>query len=763
LLHAAVAAAQQPPPPEEDEPPRLIDQDPYDEITLKDGTLHKVFALDLPGRKRPERPRGSDKLVVVLVDKPGEKFEVTWASIESVRLFEQIVLDEVRLLVGEKKFDAAFDDLMYLKRYRPETESLEQAIQDYYFADAQNCIERQQYDSALSMLNELFSRNKDYAGLSDVYGSIHETMVTAADAAQQYRRVRTLIRNLEKHYPEHPLVGQLKDRVIAQADDRITQARTQSEAGMWREAHLLAAEALGIWPSYQPAQALLTEFYERFPVVRVGVSMPLSADFRGSRIEHRGARRALRLTDRSLCEFAGYGPEGGQYVMPLGDFEERELGRAVAIRVKPGIGWSTGESNLNAFDVARTLHDRALDSSPIFRSDWASLIDWIEARPENEVLIQLRRTHVRPESLMMTGIYPAASSPGDPLVATNGPYFLDSRNGYDVWFSAMPHYFARGNRQPMEIMEQYFRDAKDAVAAIERGEISVVERLNPWDLERVRANPALVVEPYAVPTIHCLIPNPDNPVLAQRIFRRAVVYGLNREATLTQQLLRGSNAPNSRVISGPFAQGKTFDDSMGYANDDSIKPLPFDPLLSLVLSDVGLKQAQEAAKKDGREIKEMPTLVLAHPADLVAEVACRSIQSQLARVKIPVTLKELPPGVAVPADRQYDLLYAEIAMWEPVADARALLGMGGIVGRSNRYLDLALDQLDEAKDWPSARTVLKRIHRLTHEDVTLIPLWQLSDHLAYHRSLSGPGNAPVQLYSNIESWDLKPWVPTEDP
>ena len=44
------------------------------------------------------------------------------------------------------------------------------------------------------------------------------------------------------------------------------------------------------------------------------------------------------------------------------------------------------------------------------------------------------------------------------------------------------------------------------------------------------------------------------------------------------------------------------------------------------------------------------------------------------------------------------------------------------------------------------------LHRLLHEDVTVLPLWQTLDHFAYRKTLAGVAAQPVRLYQNIEQW-----------
>ena len=108
------------------------------------------------------------------------------------------------------------------------------------------------------------------------------------------------------------------------------------------------------------------------------------------------------------------------------------------------------------------------------------------------------------------------------------------------------------------------------------------------------------------------------------------------------------------------------------------------------------------------------------------------------------------------------LLYCELAMWEPVVDARRLLGPEGIVPRPSTYLQAALRKLADAPDWATARGQLQHVHQLAHEDEAVIALWQLTDHYAYHKSLQGMPETAVRLYDSVEQWRPSPWFPSDE-
>jgi ABC-type transport system substrate-binding protein len=334
---------------------------------------------------------------------------------------------------------------------------------------------------------------------------------------------------------------------------------------------------------------------------------------------------------------------------------------------------------------------------------------------------------------------------------TIGPYYAEPAEGDEAVFLTNTSYFAGGASRPKEIVERRFSSGDEMVRALRRGDVDVVDRINLWELEKFRELPGVEVKRYAVPLVHCLVPNPKGALSSRRAFRRALVYGINREAIL-RLLVRNAEIPGCRVISGPFSAGVTVDDPLDYAYDKSIEPRTYEPHLAVALAEVAFKEYVEAEQKKGEAVKDVPETVLAHPATEMARLAVRQIQRQLKIVGIHVTLKELGPEFPAQIPEDVDLLYAELAMWEPIVDAERLLGDDGMTGEASPYMRQALLRLRQSVDWPTVGRQLRKIHDLAHSEVTIIPLWQLSDYFAHVSDLEGPGDTPVTLYQYVEEW-----------
>lgn len=734
----------------------LYEEDPYDQITLdafNNNEIVKIVPLDLPNRQPPPRGKPGDKLVIRRVESPDKEYTVQWRSIAKLELFEQLVLNKANELVADKRFEEAFDYFSYLERSKLDATELNKAIENSLYEEAKHCHLKKEFDGALALLQELHSRNARRPGLDVALGRTTNELVKCCVEEKNYDAARALLRNLSAEYSDHPVVKEWRDRLAKQAAPLFDEARTAADAGQWSKAGELTRQIAKIWPDLPDARKLAKTVHQKYPRVVVGVGV-LPSDSAPDRFDDWAMRRTSRLLYRTLTEFAGASTEGGKYDCPVGEMFLGSLNRRLTIKLKPGIGWAEGNATLSNSDVARRLLAMAKPTDPAYRVDWADLLLAVSTRGVYDIEVEFRRPHVRPEAMLQIMLTPhgAATEPGK-TPPVNGPFVTVSRTPQEVIVTASPQYFAAKAGGPKEIVERRYPTVAKAIAALKRGDIDVLDRVNPWNIAALRSETHLVVQPYALPLVHCLIPNMRRPLLSDRTFRRALAYGITRELIL-QQMLGGEGVvvPGCKVTSSPFPLGIDPADPMGYASDDAIEPRPYEPRLAIALAGVALKSYIDAQKSQGHVVTKLPTLVLAHPSDEIATAACASIKLQLDRLKIPVELRVINGSMPAKVPEDVDLLYAELPMCEPLVDARRVLGEEGMSGGCSPYMTLALRQLDEAVDWSQVRDCLHRVHRIAYDDAAILPLWQLVEYFVYHDSLRGIATKPVSLYQNVELW-----------
>lgn len=754
---------------------RLFEEDPFDQITLdksNDNAVLKVKPLDLPGRRVPDPLPRRGQLQIRLLDDPRKLYEVPWQAIEKVELFEQLVLQKANSLVEAKEFDQAYDYFRFLEQSHPQLPGLSEAVEEYLFQEAGALYSEGQYDGALALLRELYRHNPRQPKLEKALGTTTDKLVEQYVAKEDYGAARTLLGNLASWFPEHAVVAQREGQLKQQAAALLAEARPAIQSGDFRKAAQLTDRLVGIWPALPGAKELAESIHRNYPRVVVGVSLPATGTEPGG-LNDWAARRSARLVYRTLTEFAGPGGEGGKYYCPVGEVAFDPLDRRITVQIRPELRWSSGEATLTGGDVWRRLLAMADPHDPAYRADWAGLLSGVGVRDVYRVEAKLRLPHVRPDALLQTILLPYTTpgAAGQPP-PSNGPYIVASQTESQTRYLANAQYFASQPGQPKEIVERHYRQGVKAIRALKHGRIDVLDRVNPWSLDVVRREKNLVVEPYAMPTVHCLIPNMRKPLTAHQAFRRALVYGIHRQVIL-DRLLGGARPsagrgprpadamPGCRVLGGPFPSRLSLDDPTSYAHDPSIEPRAYEPRLAIALAEVARRDTAAGGDQKGQSPAKIPPLVLAHPPEEIARVACTYIQQHLELVGIPVVLEELAGAPPAQIPEQVDLLYAELAMWEPVIDARRLLGEDGIAAGCSPYMSLALRQLEAAPDWQQVRRILHRVHRIAHDEVAVVPLWQLAEHFAYQKGLSGIGARPVSLYQNVEQWECSFRYPGE--
>lgn len=762
----------------------LLEQDPYDIIRVAplssggESEEYKVEPIKFPDGKIPQSPKPTDKLEVKRLDKPDTVQAVEWRYVEKITLFQDLVLAKANELVAAQKLDDAYDYFKYLFERYPNATDLPVAYENYLYEEAKFSHRNQRYDEALAVLRQIHATNPKRTGLDKAMGLATEKLVEQYVAQSRYSAARALIHDLAKAYPGNPVATAWTERIGKQAEVYLREGQAAADKGDWAKAAEQSRLLTFLAPGLAGAKELAQRIHEKHPQIVVGV-MSSSAAGGENMLADWPLRRDRRLFYRTLTEYLGPGMEGGQYLCPVGkcSLAAESLGRRLVFQIKPDIRWADSDVALTPYDVSRRLLALADPADRAFCEDWAELMQGVAIAGSTDVQVELRRLHVRPEALLQTLLVPyTVAYPSNGPARTNGPFVAPragdaalagapakadgkkwtipptSSNFTETVYDNNPNYFAAKPTQPKVLVERRYSSGDNAIQALKRGDIQVLDRIGPWNLRQLKGDPKIAIGKYNVPLVHCLVPNFNRPLPASRTLRRALAYGLDRKSMLEQILGGPETIEGCRLISGPFSAGVSTDDPVNYAYDERIEPRPLDPRMAFALSKLALKQYQKSEKEQGREVKKLPPLVLAYPDDEIAALACRSIKYQLTWEHIDVELKPLVGPVPNRVPDGVDLLYAELAMGEPVTDAGRLFGEGGLASGGSPYVALAVKQLERDTDWASIREQLRRLHRITFDDVTVVPLWQLVDFYAYRKGNRGIGDKPFTIYQNIEQW-----------
>jgi len=739
---------------EEAEGLRLLQTEPFDILEFTEasgGGRVKVALLPLPGRKWPD-PKPSGRLEVTVVDRPGIKYECNWSDVAAIRFWEEILIAEARALTAAGKYDAAFPYVARLMADFPLTPGLAELRRDFLLRDAAAALETGKLERALSIYEEL-RRSSDSALSRDVLEKISrvlDSLLQRLIDEQRLRDAQELFSRVVRDYGTDALsvVDKWSGRFEALAKEQLTAAQQAQQRDDPVNARRLAFAALSIWPKLEEARELLRELDSSYPLALVGVLEP-AGSLDPTRIEDRAARRAGRLVYPMLFELQGPGPEGGNYQFLFGRAEASDD------RQKLYLDFSAESlpeelSELGPAAVADVLRARATPGSPLFDSGWASILKSLQLARAGELVAEFHRPHVVPQGLLQVRVDERWAG----LASANGSNTyrrlespLDQQR-----FTGLPERM-RDPRQPREVIEIAMPDAPTAIQALLRGDVSALDHVLPGEAVQLAQRQNIRVEYYPMPLVHMLVPVSDNPYLANRLFRRALIYGIDRQNIVAGELLGGRTVAGCEVVSGPLPAGRSANDPLAYGYDRTILPQAYQPGLAKLLLKMAERQLNDEAIRAEETAATLEPLTLAHPGQDIARISCEAIKQQLAMIGITVVLEELPAGQAWPADDTVDLVYAAVAMWEPAIDLARVIGPEGLAGSQDQLLGQGLRRLQAARNWREVRGAMFELHRTAHNELPVIPLYQLTDAYAYRTDLlDGVGKDNVSLYQQVDQW-----------
>jgi hypothetical protein len=733
----------------------LYRQTPFDVIVVKrDGSRHKIMPLQV----RSNALKKSGSFNVRLLEDPTEEKSISWSDVASIELFETVLLAAANQLVVGKEYDDAFRHYDRLLRDFPETPGLRPSVHGFLYINAEAQIEAGDTTLAMSTLEELFRLNPSYqrgggsviSQLSQVTSQMLEDLV---DRRKDHPAARRLIQRIEGQYGENrlPATAKWRELLVGLAEGKAALLRKQLDAEQFIPARATMADMLQIWPELPGALELAKETLRRYPIAYVGVMQRVNTPNPLS-ISDWAARRAGRLTERSLVEFAGPGPEGGYYTSPFGSVEKSDDFRQLFFQFPKA---SSG-ARLSVYELSNWLLAMADSEGPHYRKRWASIVDSVVIEDDYRLRVELRKADVLPEGRLrvLLSDYPPLAE----HLELMRPYRVDTNTDAEVRYIRNKIAISEGVSPPAEIYERYYTDVDQALADLATSRIDVLDRLFPADAARILSSTSLniVVKPYALPTIHFLAVNNDRHVYLQNnAFRQAIIRTIPRELIL-DKLLDGRKLPGCRAISAPIPAGREHDDILAYAYNEEVKTREYDNGVGAVLLRIANVQITEMAKAKEEEPPKLEPLVLAHPEGKIARFACRIIVEQLKLIGVDVQLKQLGKGMTDDPERDYDLLYVEATVSEPVVDIDRLVGRDGIGRSDDQYVNFYLRQISEAENWREIRINFENLHQTLASDVTVVPLWQLTEYYAHRPGVYGLDADVVNLYQAVDTWGLEP-------
>jgi tetratricopeptide (TPR) repeat protein len=703
-------------------------------------------------------------LPVTLLEGEDREYLLDIKHIKSIVYHEDMMLEEIDNLLKAGELRKAYELLASLEERDSEWPGIAPRRDQILFVDAQVKLDRAQPEHALALVESLHAKNANYNGLSDLTGKVVQNLVAAAEGAGDFRRARFFLNRGRQLFPEHPVVTEWSEKLAQQSRELVAQAVAAEKAGDRRRACDLVEQAARVWPSLQELTTPYNRIWNRWQRLKTGVvelarpqgepqSLLLSqADQRQQQLVTMPLFQPTVLDDRIVRFRSRF----------LTDWEPRDLGHSLQLRLRSWQSPTDSQPLLTAFDFSRMLADRIFPGGDQYDARLAAMIDRVEIRGPFDVQVDLAQVPLRPEVLLSIpvrtyGTTGSAESEGEApasLGAGDNVYpFLPESSSADVrnyrrsvlQGDGLPEY------QMAEVIERRFPDYELALQALLRGELTMLPRVPLWMVSDLEPRKEFFTQAYALPTTHLLLLNHRKPVLKLRSFRRALVYALDRARILEEVYLREPPGNLGRLTSAPWS-------TRSYATSPFVSPHQYDSSLAFSL-----------AHTAGRELKaDLPKLKLVCSSDPEQVAACRAIVAAWKRIRVETDLVVLGPGDPVPDPQgdDWDLVYRTETLAEPAFELAHLLNLSPSTSVDN-YRHLAawlrrdLLDLDRAGDWNSATQIMHRLHRQLWAEVELIPLWELDDRFVCRRNLRNMPDRPLRPYQGIDRWKLDPWYPRE--
>jgi tetratricopeptide (TPR) repeat protein len=705
-----------------------------------------VQLLELPDRKVPSPFPDSGSLSLRRLSDPTTLYEVSWPDVAKVELYEDLIMAEAKQSLDSNELERAYLNLRFLRDNYPQMPGLEDLTERYLQRDAMAAFAEKRFEESLTVLSALHSINPRREGLAKAIEGVTDQVIAELLAKREFRAAREMIDSLGKQFADLNLDNLVtwQQKFASGAERQLATARQAIADGNLALARQSLQRAQTILPDIVGADELYAEIVRLAPQIVVGVSEPF-VDQRPSKLPNWSVERDSRLIHPRFVEIVAVGPEGAVYASPWAKVELDVSGLQLQITLSSG----ALAEGITPDKVALQLLKMANPESDEFRIDFANCFERVEIVGGDQVVLHLKSIHVKPVMLLNFPLSNLDIPPqGYQIAKASEP----GSTTFELPFS---------QSTAPAIVEQVFANDDEAIQALDRGDIDVLDEIAPWQVEKTSQLTGLTVAKYRLPTVHVLLSNSDNPLLRRREYRRALCYGTDRPRMVAEVFGVKDQQSPFRVLSGPLPAGVTFNDPIGFAYKQELSPLPYEPRLAVVLATAArtavAKEALIAAgeKPDSKAVRELKPgepepLILLHPARPLARTMCQLMKRQLDTIGIPVELKQEGDG----NPGHWDLKYAELCVWEPLADVRALLGPGGLAGRCSPAMNQLLSKLDSASNWNEVTSRLHQVHQLAFEEMPVIPLWQTQNYFVHRDSVKGIDATPVSLFQSVRQWKL---------
>ena len=759
----------------------LIKGDAKDWIVLNDGrvfvtepvyprpdTLAKLALAAKDPNKTADERKAAKSVQVFLPGGEEPEYFISVNKIKEIISHEDKMIRRVDELLEQELIRDAYEMLLIIDQRVPGWETVDIRHQKLIFREAETKVSAGDNATALILLEDLLQRNKDYPGVSKTIGTVVDQLTTAAYEAKDYRRAQHYAGRLANLNREHPVVQKWIATLQGYSNDELVKAQQATDARKFDVATELAKGAIQAWPS---SIAKARPYLNRYQRLVVAVQS-LPGEETGYPVESAPDRRVTELLQVNLFEPR----RRDEMVYFESDFFEQweplDLGRRVIFTLNRSRAPWQSQVPVTATALADTFSLRLNPSSPLFDERLAAYVKAYRVISPFEFEVEFERVPLRLESVLNIPV--SVDGSDGPELASARFKITNQTENEVVYRRSIPEKDGAARYHVAEIVERKYPSHERAIQALIRNEVQMIPHLHPWEVDLVRKDKRrFVVKKYRLPITHSIQFNPKSESLSREI-RKALDYSIDRQTLLDTHVLRsrpGAQDPSAkygRVVTAPYW-------TQCYANSPVVEQRKFDLRVGMAMviaaklklsqkakaefvkaeEDAGRDPTPEAVNKVMADAGVLPTLKMLCAPDPTARVAAEAIVSQMKRIGLFIEL--------LPRDSQaddWDLLYRTSRMVEPMVDLWPFLAIDrearvDSLSHLPDWLAQELVNLDNAGSFAAATEQLHLLHRHLASEGHFIPLWEVDEYMAVHKSVIGMPTEPLGVYQDIEHWTIK--------
>lgn len=670
------------------------------------------------------------------------EFLIEVKDVQAIWHHEDLMLKRADLLMQENKLNEAYELLFTLQTINSSWPGLEDRHLRLTFLDAEQLWNEGQREAALARYEELYRIEPKYPELLNRMSERVNQLIEAAVDAGDFRRARHYFHRLESVRDNLQVVREWREKFSSMMQTSLQQARAASDEQNYAQAVSQVERATEIWPYSVELRDEHRRISRRYQVLKVGALRPA-----GSKSSYPfptpSDERYDFLKTRPLFEITQFDGSPRYRTTLIEQWEPTELGRNIVLQFRTDFDYWNSQKPVTSIAVAQSLSRQLNPESEEYDERLSGYLRAIQVHSPYRMELEFARAPLRPEAILNRAVL----GPTDSSEFNDWFRETDRTERSCTWIRSLPEPEDAPGFHVAEVQETGYDNHEEALRALFRGEVDYLPTLPLKHVSPLQEAIPWLVRKYVIPETHLLQFHPESVLSRSSELRRALLYALDREEILAEEVLREAPREFGRLTTSPVP-----------TTSESYSPLvkPFEPNLR-----VGLSLALAAAKTQGGKL---PTLKMIVPPEPGLQPVIDRMIKRWQRIGVEVIVVD--PGSS--ETQQWDIVYRRVSLTEPLTQLWPLLTMEPTPRVADLqdlpgWLRQELIRLDLTTNWEDANTILFRLHEHLWQEVFYLPLWELDRYSIARRNISGIPVNPLQSYQDLSSWTVDPWFDQSQP